>query len=56
MSPAEQIDQKTWLERIHDFKADLWWRVRHFFRSQFNDEARDSFREARASSASAALS
>ena len=44
-SPAEQIDQKTWLERIHDFKADLWWRVRHFFRSQFTDEARDSFRE-----------
>jgi len=44
-SPAEQIDQKTWLERIHDFKADLWWRVRHFFRSQFTDDARDTFRE-----------
>jgi len=44
-APAEQIDQKTWLERIHDFKADLWWRVRHFFRSQFTDDARDTFRE-----------
>ncbi len=33
------------LERLHDFKADLWWRVRHFFRGQFTDEARDSFRE-----------
>jgi uncharacterized protein YfaS (alpha-2-macroglobulin family) len=44
-SPAEQIDQRTWLERIHDWKAHLWWRVRHFFRGQFNDEARDTFRE-----------
>ncbi|MGD0903262.1 MAG: MG2 domain-containing protein, partial [Terracidiphilus sp.] len=44
-SPAEQIDERTWIERLHDFKADLWWRVRHFFRGQFTDEARDSFRE-----------
>jgi uncharacterized protein YfaS (alpha-2-macroglobulin family) len=44
-SPAEQIDQRTWLEKIHDFKAHLWWVMRHFFRSQFTDEARDSFRE-----------
>ena len=44
-SPAEQIDQETLLERIHDFKAHLWWLVRHFFRGQFTDEARDSFRE-----------
>ncbi|MGA2218512.1 MAG: MG2 domain-containing protein [Terracidiphilus sp.] len=44
-SPAEQIDQRTWIERLHDFKADLWWNVRHFFRSQFTDEARDTFRE-----------
>src|ERR1035438_10096995 len=44
-SPAEQIDERTWIERLHDFKADLWWRVRHFFREQFTDEARDSFRE-----------
>jgi len=44
-SPSEQIDQRTWLERIHDFKAHLWWRIRSFFRGQFTDEARDSFRE-----------
>jgi hypothetical protein len=44
-SPGEQIDERTWIERLHDFKADLWWRVRHFFRGQFTDEARDSFRE-----------
>jgi len=44
-SPAEQIDQRTLLEKLHDFKAHLWWMVRHFFRGQFTDDARDSFRE-----------
>ena len=44
-SPSEKIDERTLLERLHDFKADLWWRVRHFFRGQFTDEARDNFRE-----------
>jgi uncharacterized protein YfaS (alpha-2-macroglobulin family) len=44
-SPEEKINQRTFLERMHDFKADLWWQVRHFFRGQFTDEARDSFRE-----------
>jgi len=44
-SPGEQIEQRTLLERIHDWKAHLWWRFRHFFRGQFDDEARDSFRE-----------
>jgi len=47
-SPAEQVDNRTWIERLHDFKADLWWRVRHFFRGQFTDAARDSFRERQA--------
>jgi hypothetical protein len=44
-SPSEQIDERTFLERMHDFKAHLWWRVRRFFRGQFTDEARDTFRE-----------
>ncbi|MGA2050161.1 MAG: MG2 domain-containing protein, partial [Terracidiphilus sp.] len=44
-SPAEQIDERTWIERLHDFKAHLWWVVRRFFRGQFTDDARDSFRE-----------
>jgi len=44
-SPAEQIEEKTWIERIHDYKAHLWYMVRHFFRGQFTDDARDSFRE-----------
>ena len=43
--PRKQIDQRTWLERLHDFKAHLWWLVRHFFRGQFTDDARDTFRE-----------
>jgi alpha-2-macroglobulin len=44
-SPSEQIDQRTLLEKLHDFKAHLWFLVRHFFRGQFSDDARDSFRE-----------
>src|ERR1035437_2068326 len=44
-SPTEQIDHRTWLEKLHDFKAHLWWLVRHFFRGQFTDDARDNFRE-----------
>ena len=44
-APEEQIDQETFVERLHDFKAHLWFLMRHFFRGQFTDEARDSFRE-----------
>ncbi len=44
-SPSEQIDKKTFLERLHDFKANIWWEIRHFFRSQFTDDARDGLRE-----------
>ena len=48
-SPGEQIDQRTFVERLHDFKAHLWWLVRRFFRGQFTDDARDTFRERQAS-------
>jgi uncharacterized protein YfaS (alpha-2-macroglobulin family) len=48
-SPSEQIDERTFVERLHDFKAHLWWLVRSFFRGQFTDDARDSFRERQAS-------
>ncbi len=47
-APQERIDQRTWIERLHDFKAHLWWLIRRFFRGQFTDEARDSFRERQA--------
>ncbi|HUB51294.1 MAG TPA: MG2 domain-containing protein [Terracidiphilus sp.] len=48
-SPPELIDRRTLIERIHDFKAHLWYLVRHFFRGQFTDSARDSFRESQGS-------
>jgi len=48
-SPSEKIDERTWIERLHDFKGHLWWTVRRFFRGQFTDGARDSFREQQAS-------
>ncbi len=48
-SPAEQIDETSWLERIHDWKERLWHRIRAFFRGQFDQGARDSFREGQAS-------
>ena len=44
-APKEQIDQRTFVERLHDFKAHLWWLIRHFFHAQFTDEARDRFRQ-----------
>jgi uncharacterized protein YfaS (alpha-2-macroglobulin family) len=44
-SPDEKVDERTFLERLHDFKADLWWHVRRFFRGQFTDDARDNLRE-----------
>jgi hypothetical protein len=44
-APPEQIDERTFVERLHDFKAHLWYLVRRFFRSQFTDDARDNFRE-----------
>jgi alpha-2-macroglobulin len=39
--PKEQIDQKTWLERFHDWKHHLWFLVRQFFRRQFSSGTRD---------------
>jgi alpha-2-macroglobulin len=42
--PKEQIDEKTWLERFHDWKRHIWYLVRHFFRSQFSMESRDFLR------------
>ncbi len=44
-SPNEQVDQRSFLEWLHDFKAGWWRQIRRFFRGQFTDEARDSFRE-----------
>jgi uncharacterized protein YfaS (alpha-2-macroglobulin family) len=42
--PAERIDERTWLERFHDWKEGLWSSIRDFFRHQFSHEARSSLR------------
>jgi uncharacterized protein YfaS (alpha-2-macroglobulin family) len=41
---AERIDERTWLERFHDWKDELWSSIRDFFRHQFSREARSSLR------------
>jgi len=40
----EQIDERTWLEKFHDWKANLWERIRDFFSHQFSHAARSSMR------------
>jgi uncharacterized protein YfaS (alpha-2-macroglobulin family) len=40
----EQIDERTWLERFHDWKHDIWFRIRQFFRGQFSHASRDRMR------------
>src|SRR6185437_12175363 len=42
--PAEQIDERTWLEKFHDWKASLWDTIRDFFRHQFSHQARTQLR------------
>lgn len=48
-APKEQIDERTWLERFHDWKHHLWFLVRQFFRRQFSYETRDFLRSKQAS-------
>ncbi|MGC2300478.1 MAG: alpha-2-macroglobulin family protein, partial [Acidobacteriaceae bacterium] len=47
--PKEQIDERTWLERFHDWKHHIWFLIRQFFRRQFSTESRDYFRAKQAS-------
>ena len=42
--PRSRIDERTWLERFHDWKHHLWFLVRRFFRGQFTEENRDRLR------------
>jgi alpha-2-macroglobulin len=42
--PKEQIDERTWLEKFHDWKHHVWFQVRRFFRGQFTIENRDRLR------------
>src|SRR5437660_2483762 len=43
-SPKEQIEEKTWIEKFHDWKRGLWRNVRNFFREQFSDRSRAAIR------------
>jgi uncharacterized protein YfaS (alpha-2-macroglobulin family) len=47
--PKERIDERTWLERFHDWKHHLWFLVRQFFRGQFSAETREELRTKQAS-------
>jgi hypothetical protein len=40
----ERIDERTWLEKFHDWKEELWENIRDFFRHQFSHDARSSLR------------
>jgi hypothetical protein len=44
MMGKEQIDERTWLEKFHDWKQSLWYRIRDFFRYQFSRDARAQVR------------
>lgn len=46
--PKEQIDERTWLEKFHDWKHHLWFLIRQFFRNQFSMSSRDKLREKQA--------
>ena len=41
----EHIDERTRLEKFHDWKANLWQTIRDFFRHQFSSDARSALRE-----------
>ena len=40
----EQIDERTWLERFHDWKHELWVDVRNFFRGQVSHNTAHALR------------
>lgn len=45
----EQIDERTWLEKFHDWKRSLWRSIRDFFRRQFSRASRHALRERQSS-------
>jgi alpha-2-macroglobulin len=46
--PKERVDERTWLEKFHDWKHHIWFLIRQFFRDQFSMKSRDSLREKQA--------
>jgi alpha-2-macroglobulin len=43
--PKEEIEEKTRIERFHDWKHGLWIGIRNFFRGQFSTHSRTKIRE-----------
>jgi alpha-2-macroglobulin len=41
----EQIDERSWIEKFHDWKTGLWEDVRDFFRGQFSPDTRHLIRD-----------
>jgi uncharacterized protein YfaS (alpha-2-macroglobulin family) len=46
--PKEQVDERSWLEKFHDWKHHIWFVIRRFFRNQFSMTSRDAMREKQA--------
>ncbi len=46
--PGERVDERTWLEKFHDWKHHIWFLIRRFFRDQFTVESRDTLRDKQA--------
>ncbi|HEY0795308.1 MAG TPA: MG2 domain-containing protein [Acidisarcina sp.] len=46
---TEQIDERTWLEKFHDWKNELWNDIRDFFRGQLSQDARHALRDKQSS-------
>ncbi|HTR66625.1 MAG TPA: MG2 domain-containing protein, partial [Terriglobales bacterium] len=44
-SPRDKVDERTWLERFHDWKMEWWHRIRNFFRHQYSAGSRAEIRE-----------
>ena len=43
--PKEQIEEKSAIERYHDWKRGIWSDIRNFFRGQFSSRSRAQIRE-----------
>ena len=49
--PKERVDEdeRTWLEKFHDWKHHIWFLIRRVFRDQFSlTHSRDALREKQA--------
>lgn len=44
----EDIEEKSWLERFHDWKRSIWRAIRDFFRRQFSSDSRSMIRQKQA--------